>query len=251
MIFRSILFVLAWQLVNNNLNAQLTVTTLKLVRDNEESYSFPLVHSLNSRAAQKINYYLQKEMLLNDTILTDTNSVFEKSRFIDGTDSLWQSGLTSMGYEIEVNSPQVFSLSFEFETMGAYPENYTRYYNFHAQTGARLVAKDLFTPGGIVELKKTLKKKRQKRINEWRKEMDTTYNVENDVEYIKETFRECNAEADEDNFIIMKNVIVFAKDYCFPHVARPYDISLDVEFAFRKIERFLSSNGKMLLLQKH
>src|SRR5438045_6401506 len=138
MTFRSILFILALQLVNNNLNAQLTVTTLKLCRDNEDSYSFPLVHSVNPRVAQKINYYLQKEMLFNDTILTDTNSVIEKSRFIDGPDSLWQSGLTSMGYEIEVNSPQVFSLSFEFETMGAYPENYTRYYNFRTQTGALL-----------------------------------------------------------------------------------------------------------------
>jgi hypothetical protein len=134
--------------------------------------------------------------------------------------------------------------------MGAYPESYQTYYNFQVKTGASISAKDLFTPGGIAELKKIIIKGRQKLIDEWMKEVDTTDYMKDDREYIKETLGNCNEEADEDNFVIGQSSIVFVKDHCFPHVSRPYDIGLDIELSFRKIEHLLSANGKKLLLQK-
>ena len=251
MTLRTVLFILVLQLGTNDINSQLKVTRIKLDRPNEESFSFPLIHSTNVQVANKINGYLQKELLENETILTNAKSIFEKSRFISGDDSLWRSGYTSMDYGIEVSNTRVLSLSFQFETMGAYPESYQSYYSFQVQTGAHISAKDLFTPGAITELKKTIIKRRQKLIDEWMKEVDTTAEMKDDREYIKETLSNCNEEADEDNFIIEQNSIVFVKDHCFPHMARPYDIGLNIEMFFVKIERLLSTNGKNLLLQKH
>ncbi|HET6996827.1 MAG TPA: hypothetical protein VFI06_17660 [Chitinophagaceae bacterium] len=250
MALRAALFILGLQLVSNDINSQLKVTPLKLERYNEVYYSFPLVQSAKPRVGQKINAYLQKELLYNDTILTDKDSVFQKSRYING-DSTWQSGYSAMSYEIEVNNTKVLSISFELESTGAYTDNYQMYYNFKVETGALVTAKDLFTPAGIVEIKRALKKERQKRIREWIKEMDTTYNMEDSREYVNERFADCNKDASVDNFLIKKNSIVFAKASCFPHAGMSYETDLDIQLAFTKIQQLLSANGKKLLLQKN
>jgi hypothetical protein len=228
---------------------QVNVTALELGRDNQWlSYSFPLVHCSNKQAEQKINYYLQNKTLDNETILTDTNTVFRRSRYIS-QDSVYQSGYSEISFTVEVNNSRILSLVFQLESTGAYSTDFPAYYNFNGQTGAALSAKDLFTPAGIVEIKKLLIKERKKRIVQWMKEMDTTYNIKEEYEEINETFRQCNSEADENNFLVKSKSILFCKEYCFPHVSRPYDTDLDVEMTYKMINKYLSNNGKRLLLQ--
>ncbi len=248
---RSALFVMILQLGGAIANCQLKITSLNLKEDQVNSYSFPVFHSYNARAAQKINAYLQKEVLYNDTILTDTQLVFRKSRYINSDDSSWQPGYSALDYRTELNNQSVLSLSFELETTGAYTYYNTLYYNFEVETGLHLRVGDLFTPAGIVEIKKLLRRERQKRIQAWMKEMDTTYNIEDNREHLQERFAECNADADEDNFLLKEKSIVFAKGHCFSHLGMAYETDLDVEMTLANIQKWLSSNGKKLLLQKH
>jgi hypothetical protein len=249
--FKTLIFIFTIQAIQISAWVQVTITSLESgVRNKWLSYSFPLVHSSNKSAEQKINYYLQSKILDNDTILTDTNKVFEKARYIN-QDSISQSGYSEISYDIEINNSRVLSLTFQMESTGAYSENYPEYYNFNTQTGNLILAKDIFTPDGIIEIKKILIRERKKRITQWVKEMDTTYNIREDSGWIHETFAECNAGADENNLLIKRKSISFCKEYCFPHVARPYDTDLDVELMYIKIEKYLSDTGKRLLILKN
>jgi hypothetical protein len=88
--------------------------------------------------------------------------------------------------------------------------------------------------------------KRDSLIQSWMKEMMADYGdgTRKDSAWIAETFRECNADAGISNFVITKNGLLFYKEYCFPHVVRPYDTNLDIEFSTRFLLPFLSTSGK-------
>jgi hypothetical protein len=248
---KALIFILTMQSIQISAWAQVRITSLELGTGNKWlSYSFPLVHSSNKSAEQKINYYLQSKILDNDTILTDTKNVFEKAGYIN-QDSNSQSGYSGINYDIEINNSRVLSLIFQMESTGAYSENFPANYNFNTQTGNPILIKDIFTPNGIIEIKKILIRERKKRIMQWIREMDTTYNIKEDSGWIYETFAKCNTRPEENNLLIKGSSIVFCKEYCFSHVARPYDTDLDIEMMYVKIKKYLSEAGKRLLMLKN
>ena len=229
------------------LRAQLKVIEIKLGTDiNGSTFSFPLVKSSNTALAEKINSFLQNDILANEKILTDSNEIFENSRFIH-SDSNWQSGYSSIDYTVEQNSATVFSLSFYFESTGAYAEYYNHAYNFSLQSGDLLTAENLFTESGFMQVSDLLIKERSKRIAKWLTEMDTTDQNPDDSTYIRETFAECSADAAINSFVIKTTGIEFYKQHCFPHAARAFDIDLDVEFTYKEIAPYLSGKGQRLL----
>jgi hypothetical protein len=249
--FRVWSFLLLMQFTQNILCAQTRVTALDLRKDTWLSYSFPFVHSSNKAVAFKINSYLQSTILENEVIITDTNKVFEKTRYIGGSDSNSQSGYSIISYKVELNNPAVLSFTFQMESTGAYSEGYPMYVNFSNRTGELLTAKDLFTPQGIAEIKKRVIKSRRSRIINWIREMDQEYNNRKDSAWVNETFRECNATMNENDFLIKPGTISFYKEYCFSHAARPYDTDLDIVFSYKAITPWLSDKGKKMLFQKN
>lgn len=212
----------------------------------KHDHSFPLVHTQQATIANKINRYLQSEILSNEKMETSPQKVFENSKYIY-TDSMQQSGYTSINYKVEVNNAQVLSLSFDIESMGAYPEHYKEYYNFNLQTGNLIVAKDLFTPAGLNYLRKFLSNERKRRIDQF---LGGEYPNPEDSIFIKSTYKECNQQADENNISITSYEIVFYKEYCFPHAARSYDTDLNVVCRIKQLEKYLTEPGKKLLLLK-
>jgi hypothetical protein len=248
MSLRPVLFILLLQIACGDADSQLKVTTLRLGRDNGLAYLFPLVRAGNKQAEQKINVFLQRQLLENETVLTDTNKVFEKTRYIE-TDSVHQSGYTSINYAVGVNNSKVLSVAFETLIMGAYEYEFVAYYNFSVGSGTVITAKDLFGPKGIVAVKEILISKRKKLISEWLKEADTLYGKD-DLVLMEERFGECNAEADENDFLIKAGSIFFHKRPCFSHAGMHRETDLNIEFNFADINKYLSDNGKRLLLQK-
>ena len=234
-------------LFGNNLQSQVIISSLKLHSSADWlSYSFPLVHTKEKVVADRINKHLQSTILNNDSISADTNVVFSNSKYIRyiNEDSTGQSGYTSIAYTAELNNSKILSLSFNIETMGAYPENHQEYFNFFSATGNIITTKDLFTPEGMDEIKKLLLKEREKRIAEWTNEIDAE---KDDSVWIREIFADCNKDAELKDFIIKKGQLVFSKEYCFPHFARPFDTDLDVSFSYTELAKFLSRKGKRLL----
>lgn len=244
-----VLFLLA-HFVQNVLHAQSQISTLHLRKDAWLAYSFPLVHSSNKQTAFAINSKLQSEILYNETVITDSTKVFEASGYIGGADTNSQSGHSMINYKVELNNAAVVSFSFNIESTGAYSENYFRYFNFNNQTGELLSAKDLFTENGITEIKKLLIHSRKILIGKWIRQIREDGENKEDSAWIDDTFRKCNENGEEDNFILKPQHIVFAKEHCFPHMARPYDTDLDISLSYQLVTRYLSEKGKRLLIQK-
>lgn len=220
-------------------NAQVQITTLT----DKNDHLFPLVYSKNTAIAKNINSYLQSDLLSNEKIETSPHTVFENAKYIS-TDSNQQAGYTSISYKVEMNNAQVLSLSFDIETMGAYPDHYNKYYNFNLQTGKLIVAKELFTSAGLNYLKKFLSNERKRRINQF---LSGKYPLSEDSTFIIDTYKECNRHADLNNLSITAYEIVFYKEYCFPHVARSYDTDLNVTCKIKQLEKYLTVPGKKLL----
>jgi hypothetical protein len=227
--------------------SQVKIQSLDYKRGEDSRLSFPYVLSANKDVEKRINALLQNELLENEFATANPKIVFKNSEFVHN-DSAWQSGYTEMAYHVEVNKSRLLSLSFEFETMAAYPESYSRYYNFDLQTGELVDVKKIFTTTGIDWIKKTLISEREKRINDVIRDIRTTYEeYAEDSIFVHETFLECNGQADEKQIFIKAKSIVFHKGYCFPHVARNLDIDMDVEWSFKKLEKYFTAYARSIL----
>lgn len=222
--------------------AQVQITTLT----DKNDHSFPLIHAKNANIANNINRYLQNEILSNEKMETSPKKIFENSKYIYN-DSIKQSGYSWIKYKVALNNARVLSLSFEMESTGAYSESYDKYYNFNLQTGKLIVAKDLFTSAGLNYLRKFLSNERNKRVREF---LSGEYPLSEDSTLIKDTYNECTQKAELNNISIKAYVIIFCKEDCFPHAARPYDTDLNVVCKIKQLEKYLTEPGKKLLLKK-
>jgi hypothetical protein len=235
-----------------SVRAQAKVRSITLKRDIAWLYySFPFIQSSSKAISNKINYYLQKEILDNPKIETHPKKIFENSRFIDN-DSIHQGSYTFIDYSIETNNSKILSLEFQFETMGAYPESFPDYYNFNLQTGEVINTKELLTVSGIEQVKKMLILERKKLIDTAILELkgSRASEFQEDSSFFYERFAECNEEADEQNILIKENSILFFKGYCFPHVARSFDIDLNIELSFAALRQYFTPYAQSLLSTK-
>lgn len=212
------------------------------------SYSFPFIIADDKKTADAINFHLQSAILENQEIITDPNTIFENSRYINN-DSIHQSGHSMIDYAIVVNNRNILSLKFQMEGTGAYSEEYALYFSFDSRTGKLISPADIFTPQGLVQIKKMLVLKRQKLIAAWLEEMKELANK--DSTFVEETFANCNSEAEENNCFIKATGILFYKEYCFPHVVRPYDTDLNIAIAYKEVRKYLTEKGRKLLIKRN
>jgi hypothetical protein len=212
------------------------------------TYRFPFIQSKQPLVAQKINGFLQKDLLDNPTIITDSNKIFAVSRYIS-EDSNGQSGYSAIDYTVAVNNARLLSLKFELESTGAYSTNFPAYYNFDNRTGEVITGKAIFTPAGLHIIKTRLLRERNKRVAQHIKDLKGEMEMEEDSVYIPETFKEClkYPEGDAKKIFIKHGSIVFYKEFCFPHMLQPYEADLDVEISIKELTPYLSAHGKKLL----
>jgi hypothetical protein len=125
-------------LLSISIAAQAQFKITPIIYKNEKdfnNFSFPFIEGHNTIAANTINNFLQTDMLESTLKEVSKKNLFNKVRYIQTPDSLSQSGYTSMDYEILLNTKQVFTIRFDNESMGAYPEYWKRYYCFENATG--------------------------------------------------------------------------------------------------------------------
>jgi hypothetical protein len=205
---------------------------------------FPFIKSSNAKAAHAINAHLQTDMLENSTVITNPHRIFQNRKYISG-DKPGQSGYSEMSYKVTMNSPRILSLNFDVEITGAYSYYTTIYYSFNAQTGKPVTAAAVFNSEGLKYLRKYLVKVREKRIAQFIKEDCQDYP---DTTYIRETYVNCNKLAEEGKIFVQPKSILFYKDWCFPHGARPFDTDLDIVIPIAQLQKYLTDYGKKLLL---
>jgi len=253
--FLSFLFTLTTML-QFVLYAQVKIISItnKKSGDSTVSMSFPYIKTSNKQAADKINYYLQKEILHNDIIETKSTSIFTKSEL--RMDSVAGIGYDYIDYKVGVNTNQILSLIIQDEYQGATLYHNMMYYNFNIVTGKLLMISDFFTPEGLKLLKDQIILRRKTVIEEHLHEELQDYKSDGsdttslmDSAYLTNMFNECNITADEHKFFIIRNGILFYKEGCLGRTDQADDDYLYVKMQYKEIENFLSEKGKRLLLK--
>ena len=234
-------------------SAQFKVRALKGGSDSKKpNLIFPVFISQNKAVDKKINKFLQEEILFTTTTKTPEKKIFDEVKFIESKGSMEQPGYTDLSYTIEINNTNILSLFLEIEGMGAYPSYSKEYFGFNSKNGEPLTAKALFTEEGLAGIKKILIEERSNRIKERISEIraDDEKQFAEDSVFIFETFSECNKEANEKDFFISKESILFYKEDCFPHAWESYGAGLEVIFSNKEVNKFLSDFGKRILFTK-
>lgn len=206
--------------------------------------SFPLITLPDPAASKKINAYLQKELLQQDTVRTSAKHLFDSVKFVSpdgGTDDL--------DYTVLVNSPKLLSLEFDGTYEGAYPTSFEQYFQFYTRSGEPVLLEDIMTREGREELGKDLIRKRNVLIAAHLGELKKDTEAVKDLDWIKTSFKESNEEADSNLFSIQLAGLLFHKGQSLPHVILCYDADLDIKYSFQQFAPWLNDFGKKLLLK--
>jgi hypothetical protein len=235
-------------LLHHGVHSQVEIKALHQHSDGRRTHSFPLIQSTDRSLADKINATLQSEILNNDVVFTDTTKLFAKSKFIQAGPNA-QPGLSAIDFEVKLNTPFVLTLEFTLESTGAYSYYSTKYFTFDTKTGELLTIKNFMNATGVEIVGRRLIIERDKRISDWKAQMKKEYNIKpEDAKMINETFEKCNSKPDVNNFFIEKDSILFYKEPCFPHAARPYDTDLDIRISFKELAKYFTEAGQTRLL---
>lgn len=229
-------------------NAQVEVTALHKHTSGRRTHSFPLIKSANRTVADKINATLQSEILNDDVVITDSSKLFEKTIYIQsGPDA--KPGLSAIDFDVVQNTPFVLSIKFTLESTGAYTSYSTKYFTFDTRSGELMTIKNFMTPTGVEVVGRKLTRERDKKIGDWVEQLKKETNLKpDDVTYINETFEKCNNNPEANNFFIEEDSVLFYKEDCFPHAARPYDTNLDVRISIKALSKYFSEAGQTRLL---
>jgi hypothetical protein len=198
----------------------------------DSPYNFPLVRKTeNPLAADKINRAIQIVMV------GKSYKVVGNNLFSDAVDELGH-GMTSLSYEILQNSKAILSIKFTDETIAAYPDYHTAYFNFNSGTGDLIVLSDLLNLSGIQHLNQMANSKFNDKIEQYYNELqDEEIETDEKKELIEYVFdlTECNANSDIWKCGFTEKSVVIEKDRCFPHVIQARDINWSLEIMIKEL----------------
>lgn len=238
---------IAWLLIAScTAQSQLQVNNLTAKENKvKERFQFPLVRG-NTPAVQRMNNYMQSHLLLNTTQKTPLGNLFNRICITDSATEMLM-GITGSTYTIYNNAKSILSLEVWSETMGAYPDQFSTYFNFYTLTGELIYLNDLFGIEGLQQLNKYLQGQRTVLIDEHIKSYESDSMSVEDLNCMKNAFSECNTTQKQQNFLLYKDSILFFLDPCLPHVTRALDANLTIKIPLKKLLPWLSNNGRAVL----
>lgn len=233
----------AWLLIAAyTVQSQLQVTNLTAKENKvKERFQFPLVRG-NTQAVQRMNNYMQSNLLLNTTKKTPVGSLFNRVVLSESN-----SGFTSINYFVYSNNLKYLSITTTTETMGAYPDQFSTCFNFYTLTGELIYLNDLFDKEGLQKLNVYLQDQRAALIKEHVASYAADSIAEDDLDYIRNTLNDCNKEQNLLSFVLQNDSILFFHEPCFPHVVMNFEANLTVKLSLKKLLPWLSSNGRSVL----
>lgn len=166
---------------------------------------FPVIKLADTAIAQKINKRLTVQVISYYTIneLLEYKENYKKDSVL--------MGLTAAGYEITYNENCFLSLTINMETMGAYPSGYSVYRNFDINTGDSISLEKILDEAKINDLVKRCNDTLQQRITSREKILaDQDFNTE---ELLSVSFKKENISV----FYVTSADVVFVFDFSFPH----------------------------------
>ncbi|MBW4889677.1 hypothetical protein KXQ82_08115 [Mucilaginibacter sp. HMF5004] len=140
-------------------------------------------------------------------------------------------GITSLNYDITFLNKDILSITLNYESMGAHPDQYTKYIVLNIHTGKPYLLSDQLTPGGLTWALGNYKALMKKRIladkKDFGAEMDTST-----VNMMNERIDELTVEDFTRQYAFTKDGIMFTIEQILPHVIRNMEPDRDWEVKY-------------------
>jgi hypothetical protein len=211
---------------------------------------FPVVMLPDSVISERINAYLQINMLYQTTVKAPGSKVFSRIKWTPQ-----QSGLDELDYTVLMNNGKILSFLFDGEGMGAHPSPFQTYYQFDMQSGYPILAEQLFTQEGLLRLDEDIRGKRNILISKHMKELpnDTAKDDaldSSDLEFIKVSLNGCDTGEEHSHLSIVETGLEFHTGQCLPHLIEGADEDLVVRYSPQQLGTWLSDYGNDLILAR-
>lgn len=191
---------------------------------------FPRVKLPDSTVAEKINRHLTVQMLSYYTLdeLKEYKENFKKDSILFG--------LTAAGYEITHNENCLLSLIINMETMGAYPSGFSMYRNFDLSTGDSVYLEKMLDGTQVKSLVKLCDDSLQQRIvNREKIPADEDFNID---ELLKVSFKKENLR----DFYVTNTDVIFFFDFGFPHAIQGTEPDGFIKIKREEFRKYLKVN---------
>lgn len=157
------------------------------------------------------------------------------------------SGIVSIGFDVNYNQHSLLDINLWMETMGAYPSTVVVHRIINLKTGEPLKIAEAFNESmlnkllaKVIELKEVEEKEAIKNLE-----------PEEDKEDILDRFQRAKYDLkDLENFEVSNKGVTFLYDYEFPHVIQALQPSGRYLISFEGLEAFINPNGPLGIFLK-
>jgi len=157
------------------------------------------------------------------------------------------SGIVSIGFDVNYNKHSLLDVNFWMETMGAYPSTVVVHRIIDLKTGEPLKIAEAFDESTLNKL--LAKVIELKEVEE--KEAIKNLEPEEDKEDILDRLQRAKYDLkDLKNFEVSNKGVTFLYDYEFPHVIRALQPSGRYFISFEELEPFINPNGPLGIFLK-
>ncbi|MBX9786285.1 MAG: hypothetical protein K2Y08_02995 [Alphaproteobacteria bacterium] len=209
----------------------------------EVGISWPKVSGLkDSQALKKLENTLSLKSIFGN--------IFDHEESLDDLRKLiseGNSGIVSIGFDVNYNQHSLLDINFWMETMGAYPNTVVVHRIINLKTGEPLKTAKVFNESMLNKLLAKVIKLKEAEEKETIKDLEPEVDKEDILDRLQRTKYDLK---DLKNFEVSNKGVTFLYDYEFPHVIRALQPNGRYFISFEELESFINPNGPLEIFLK-
>jgi len=145
-------------------------------------------------------------------------------------------GTVGLDYAVMFENTKILSIKLEYETMGAYPDEYQKWLTYNKRNGKLYSLANEINTTRLRYIYKCYRDTLRRRIAE-----DTVVNKEeeaSDYAYLKSAIDSLTRDELLHDYVFTKDGIVFTMDQILPHAVQVYEPDRDLFIPYEKLRRY-------------
>lgn len=158
-----------------------------------------------------------------------------------------ESGLLSFDYKVNYNQNYLLDITFSGESMGAYPETYTKHFLIGLESGKVLKAADAFKPESLAALAHLADQKLKDQIKELLQANEEDKSTDADQRSVvkEELSRLKFGVKNLDEFSVSDKGVTFLYDAHFRHAIRALEPDGEYFFSYAELRPYIRRDGPL------
>ncbi|MEO8762522.1 MAG: hypothetical protein ABI388_12920 [Bacteroidia bacterium] len=211
----------------------------------EDTVLYPIITAESDAVSKKINEQIKRVYI---------DSVYLNQPLDLGLDSVINSGLIAMSYEVTYNKKNILSLTINGQGCGAYCSDWRTFFNFNTETGNSITLNDILKIDKIESFKQLVLKRKTEELIAHKEELaEEVKKKEIDADNyhwaIEEIDSNCIKSISLVQFSLSDTQLEIIDDCEFPHVIRFIEPSYKLNYTYSTIKEFLSPLWETILMK--